>query len=79
MIDHLVDWCLEDQIIAEYVFNAPASTLRHTRYTDGLIGYAEEIKAECLEKIERMQGRMEMSDKDKKMVAKIDLIIEKKQ
>ena len=64
MIQHLVNWCLEDEVIAEYVFNAPASTLRHTRYTDGLLVYAEEIKAEVLEKVARMKGRVEMSEKD---------------
>ena len=58
MINHLVDWCLEDEIIAEYVFNTPASTLRHPRYTDSLMVYAEEIKAEVLEKVARMKGRV---------------------
>ena len=58
MINHLVDWCLEDETIAEYVFNTPASTLRHPHYTDSLMVYAEEMKAEVNEKVARMKGRV---------------------
>ena len=54
MTQHLVDWCLEDEIIAEYVFNAPSSSLRYPRYTDGLMAHVEEIKTEVLEKVARM-------------------------
>ena len=50
MINNISDWCLEDETIARYIFDMPGPCLRFARYSDALVIFAEEIKAETLAK-----------------------------
>lgn len=64
MINHVINWCLEDETIARYIFRVPGPSLRFARYSDCLLTFAEEIKAETLEKQKRSAGRIPVSQKD---------------
>jgi len=40
----VIEWCLEDEAIAKYVFNSPPPSLRFARYTDCLFALPSEIR-----------------------------------
>ena len=78
MINNVIDWCLEDDMIARYIFNMPGPSLRFARYSDLLIVFAEEIKAETLHKQSKSAGRIGFSQKDKDMMEMVEVVLGKK-
>ena len=50
MLDYVTRWCIEDEAIARYIFEQPSPSLRFSRYSDCLMKFVDEIKADTVEK-----------------------------
>ena len=44
LLYHLIEMMLENDDVARYVFNQPAPTISHARYTDFFWSYCEQLK-----------------------------------
>jgi len=64
LLNAITSWCIENEAIARYIFEQPGPSLRFARFSDVLIKFAEEIKADTEAKIAKSAGRIPVSEKD---------------
>lgn len=57
LIKHLANWCIEDQDIAQFVFESPPPCLRFARFSDCFVTYAKEISIDVQARKVRMGDR----------------------
>lgn len=58
-LKNLVEMCIDDDDIAEYVFNQPAPSLQYARYSDWFFVYAEALKQTTLNQTKSQTNMLE--------------------
>ena len=52
MLRHLIQWCIDDSRIKDFVFNSPPPSLRFARFSDCFKFYVEDVIEEYKNRLE---------------------------